>query len=67
VVSAGVLISVAALATLFNDQPRYNVSLMALLLCSGTIGAWLAGERLLVMWRARAATHAGGAPSPSLQ
>ena len=67
VISAGVLISVAGLATLFNDQPRYNVSLMVLLLCSGTIGAWLAGERLLAMWRAREAGRAGGAPSPSLQ
>jgi hypothetical protein len=58
VVSAGVLLSVAALATLFNDQPRYNVSLMALLLCSGTLGAWWAGERLIAMWRARAAERA---------
>jgi hypothetical protein len=61
VVSAGVLLSVAALATLFNDQPRYNVSLMALLLCSGTIGAWLAGERLLAMWRERATDRAPSA------
>jgi 4-amino-4-deoxy-L-arabinose transferase-like glycosyltransferase len=51
IVSAAVLLSIAALATLFNDQPRYNVSLMALLLCSGVAGAWLAGERLLVMRR----------------
>jgi hypothetical protein len=63
VVSAAVLLSVAALATLFNDQPRYNVSLMALLLCSGTIGAWLAGERLIAMWRARAAMRAPSAPA----
>jgi 4-amino-4-deoxy-L-arabinose transferase-like glycosyltransferase len=54
VTSIGVLIAISAFATPFNDQPRYNVSLMALLLCSGTIGAWLAGERLLEMWRARA-------------
>jgi hypothetical protein len=53
IVSAAVLFSVAALATLFNDQPRYNVSLMALLLCSGTVGAWLAGEQLIAMWRVR--------------
>lgn len=59
--SIGVLLSVAGLATLFNDQPRYNVSLMALLLCSGTVGAWLAGERLIAMWRARAAAHAPSA------
>jgi 4-amino-4-deoxy-L-arabinose transferase-like glycosyltransferase len=57
VVSAGVLLSVAALATLFNDQPRYNVSLMALLLTSGTIGAWFAVEKLIVMWRERSAAR----------
>jgi hypothetical protein len=63
VVSTAVLLSVAALATLFNDQPRYNVSLMALLLCSGTIGAWLAGERLIALWRERAAMRASSAPA----
>ncbi|HWX87622.1 MAG TPA: hypothetical protein VNX67_05565 [Solirubrobacteraceae bacterium] len=63
VLSTGVLLSVAALATLFNDQPRYNVSLMALLLCSGTIGAWLAGERLLAGWRTRRAGQAPQAPA----
>ncbi|MFZ1153885.1 MAG: hypothetical protein WAN93_03160 [Solirubrobacteraceae bacterium] len=57
VVSTGVLLSVAALATLFNDQPRYNVSLMALLLTSGTIGAWFAVEKLIVMWRERSAAR----------
>jgi 4-amino-4-deoxy-L-arabinose transferase-like glycosyltransferase len=61
VMSAAVLLAIAVLATPFNDQPRYNVSLMALLLCSGTIGAWLASERLLAMWRARAAAHAPSA------
>jgi 4-amino-4-deoxy-L-arabinose transferase-like glycosyltransferase len=61
-VSIGVLLSVAGLATLFNDQPRYNVSLMALLLASGTIGMWLAGEKLIVLWRERAATRAPSAP-----
>lgn len=55
IVSAAVLLSIAALATLFNDQPRYNVSLMALLLCAGVAGAWLAGERLLAMRRERRA------------
>ncbi len=59
--SAAVLLAVAAFATPFNDQPRYNVSLMALLLCAGTIGAWLAGERLLAMWRERAAARAPSA------
>jgi 4-amino-4-deoxy-L-arabinose transferase-like glycosyltransferase len=58
VMSAAVLLAVAVLATPFNDQPRYNVSLMALLLCSGTIGAWLAGERLLAMSRERKAKDA---------
>jgi hypothetical protein len=61
VVSAAALLSVAALATLFNDQPRYNVSLMALLLSTGTIGAWFAVERLIAMWRARAAARAPSA------
>jgi Dolichyl-phosphate-mannose-protein mannosyltransferase len=60
VVSAAILLSVAALATLFNDQPRYNVSLMALLLTSGTVGAWLAGAQLIALARARAT-----APAPS--
>ncbi|HEY8303072.1 MAG TPA: hypothetical protein VIG42_00650 [Solirubrobacteraceae bacterium] len=55
VASTVVLLAVAALATLFNDQPRYNVSLMALLLSAGTAGAWLAIERLIAMWRARPA------------
>jgi 4-amino-4-deoxy-L-arabinose transferase-like glycosyltransferase len=62
-VSIAVLLSVAALATLFNDQPRYNVSLMALLLCSGTIGAWLAGGKLVVLWRERAAVRASREPA----
>ncbi len=65
VVSVAVLLSVAALATLFNDQPRYNVSLMALLLCSGAAGAWLAGERLISLWRARAAGRAPSAHTAS--
>jgi hypothetical protein len=56
--SAAVLLAIAVLATPFNDQPRYNVSLMALLLCSGTIGAWLAGERLLAVWRERSVKDA---------
>jgi hypothetical protein len=45
--SAAVLLAIAAFATPFNDQPRYNVSLMALLLCAGTIGAWLAARQLI--------------------
>jgi hypothetical protein len=53
IASGAVLLSVAGLATLFNDQPRYNVSLMPLLLSAGVAGWWLAGERLLAMWRDR--------------
>jgi hypothetical protein len=55
VTSAAVLLSVSGLATLFNDQPRYNVSLMPLLLSAGVAGWWLAGERLLAIWRDRRA------------
>ena len=51
--SVAVLLSVAVLATPFNDQPRYNVSLMALLLSAGVAGWWLAGEKLLAIRRAR--------------
>jgi Dolichyl-phosphate-mannose-protein mannosyltransferase len=61
IVSAAVLLAVAILATPFNDQPRYNVSLMALLLCAGSAGAWLAGERALAMRRERAAARAPSA------
>jgi hypothetical protein len=59
VASAGVLLSVAVLATAFNDQPRYNVSLMALLLSAGVAGWWLTGERLLAL---RQAFRAGDEP-----
>ena len=55
VVSAGALLSVAALATLFNDQPRYNVSLTPLLFAAGAAGLWLAGKRVSAAWRERAA------------
>jgi 4-amino-4-deoxy-L-arabinose transferase-like glycosyltransferase len=65
VASVAVLLSVAALATLFNDQPRYNVSLMALLLCAGTVGAWTAGERLIALRRERAAMRARTEPAIS--
>lgn len=53
VTSVAVLLSVAVLATPFNDQPRYNVSLMALLVSAGVAGWWLAGERLLGLYRER--------------
>jgi hypothetical protein len=68
VASAGVLLSVAALATAFNDQPRYNVSLMALLLSAGVAGWWLAGERLLAGYRERRQPQAApvaGSPASS--
>jgi hypothetical protein len=65
IVSASVLLAVSALATLFNDQPRYNVSLMPLLLSAGTIGAWLAGEKLIALWRARAAVPVPSAHTAS--
>ena len=54
VTSAAALLAVAAMATLFNDQPRYNVSLMALLLSAGVAGWWLAGQWLLERYRERA-------------
>jgi hypothetical protein len=56
IASAAVLLVVAGFATLFNDQPRYNVSLMPLLLSVGVAGWWLAGERLLTIRRARRAS-----------
>jgi hypothetical protein len=62
--SVAVLLSVAVLATPFNDQPRYNVSLMALLLSAGVAGWWLAGEKLLAIRRARRAEGAA-VPAPS--
>jgi 4-amino-4-deoxy-L-arabinose transferase-like glycosyltransferase len=65
VTSTGALLAISAFATPFNDQPRYNVSLMALLLCSGTIGAFLAGERLLAMWRERRTERAPGVAAPA--
>jgi hypothetical protein len=60
VASAAVLLGVSALATLFNDQSRYNVSLMPLLLSSGAVGLWLAGERVVAAVRGRARAGAGG-------
>jgi hypothetical protein len=41
ITSVAVLLSISGLATLFNDQPRYNVSLMPLLLAYGSAGLWL--------------------------
>jgi hypothetical protein len=44
IVATATLLAIAGLATLFNDQPRYNVSLMPLLFAYGSAGAWLAGR-----------------------
>jgi hypothetical protein len=63
--SAAVLLAVAAAATPFNDQPRYNVSLMALLIASGVAGWWLTGERLLQLRCERRAAGASPDRSPS--
>lgn len=62
--SIAVLLSVAVLATPFNDQPRYNVSLMALLISAGVAGWWLAGEKLVAIRRARH-RDAAAPPAPS--
>lgn len=64
VASAAALLSVAALATLFNDQPRYNVSLMPLLLGAGVAGWWLAGAWLLDRVRRRRARPTAMAAAP---
>jgi 4-amino-4-deoxy-L-arabinose transferase-like glycosyltransferase len=44
ITAAATLLAISALATLFNDQPRYNVSLMPLLLAYGSAGVWLLGS-----------------------
>lgn len=61
--SAAALLSVAALATLFNDQPRYNVSLMPVLFVCGAAGLLLAGRRLFATLRPQSAI--ASAPSRS--
>ncbi|HEV3070789.1 MAG TPA: hypothetical protein VGY76_05120 [Solirubrobacteraceae bacterium] len=45
IVASVTLLAISGLATLFNDQPRYNVSLMPLLLAYGSAGGWLLGRR----------------------
>lgn len=73
IVAAATLLAIAGLATLFNDQPRYNVSLMPLLLAYGSAGLWLLGRRA---WSRRRGSPAEstetarepvrvGAPAPS--
>ena len=44
ITAAATILSIAGLATLFNDQPRYNVSLMPMLLAYGSAGIWLLGS-----------------------
>lgn len=44
ITATATILSIAALATLFNDQPRYNVGLMPMLLAYGSAGLWLLGE-----------------------
>jgi hypothetical protein len=66
IVTAATLLAIAVLATLFNDQPRYNVSLMPLLLAYGTAGAWLGGRWALERRRrSRAPDRAPPAPKPA--
>ncbi len=55
ITAAAVLLAIAGLATLFNDQPRYNVSLMPLLLAYGSAGLWLLGARAWERLNARRA------------
>lgn len=66
VASAAVLLSVAALATLFNDQPRYNVSLMPLLLSAGVAGWWVAGAWLIARRREQSAPPAPATPEAAV-
>jgi hypothetical protein len=44
ITALAMLLAISGLATLFNDQPRYNVSLMPLLLTYGSAGGWLLGR-----------------------
>ncbi|HEY1457579.1 MAG TPA: hypothetical protein VGF15_03575, partial [Solirubrobacteraceae bacterium] len=47
ILAVSVLLSVSALVTFFNDQPRYNLSLMALLIAYGSAGFWLLASAAL--------------------
>ncbi len=57
--TAAVLLAVSGLATLFNDQPRYNVSLMPLVLAYGSAGLWLLGRWARTRFRPRVAAATG--------
>jgi hypothetical protein len=61
ITSAAVLLAISGLATLFNDQPRYNVSLMPLLLAYGSAGMWLLGRRAWTRLSFRLRPRAGAA------
>jgi 4-amino-4-deoxy-L-arabinose transferase-like glycosyltransferase len=55
ITATAVLLAISALATLFNDQPRYNVGLMPLLLAYGSAGLWLLLTDSRTPWAARRA------------
>jgi 4-amino-4-deoxy-L-arabinose transferase-like glycosyltransferase len=61
ITTAGVLLAISGLATLFNDQPRYNVSLMPLLLAYGSAGLWLLGRWACARYSPRFRSRAGAA------
>src|SRR4029077_5584646 len=65
IVASATLLAIAGLATLFNDQPRYNVSLMPLLLAYGSAGLWLLGgwTRRRIESRKRRALEPAGPPA----
>jgi 4-amino-4-deoxy-L-arabinose transferase-like glycosyltransferase len=62
ITSAAAMLAIAALATLFNDQPRYNVGLMPLLLAYGSAGLWLLALNAGPAWK-RLRSRAAPAPA----
>ena len=62
ITAAATMLAIAALATLFNDQPRYNVGLMPLLLAYGSAGLWLLVLRARPAWK-RLSSRAAPAPA----
>lgn len=62
ITAAATMLAIAALATLFNDQPRYNVGLMPLLLAYGSAGLWLLVPRARPAWK-RLRSRAAPAPA----
>lgn len=53
ILAIATLLAISGVATVFNDQPRYNVSLMPLVLTYGAVGVWLLGGRALAWRRSR--------------